>query len=247
MRTPSLTRQNDKVLIVAYGESMDKTPWEDETFDLYTLNAAHRLFDPSRASLWFQMHRPGSGEGHIDDQDHVRWLASWRGAPVLMLDKLDSVPASVAYPLQEVTANCGPGRHFYSSSIDYMAAYALYQGYSEIHLYGVDMVTPDYQARKHSLGYYLGVARGRGVGVYLPEESSLLRHTHIYGYESEPKEHERLIKHISGFVNECDRDKQKALDESQLAYGNAREQEGMRKAYRNIIEVLKLRDYGSTL
>src|SRR5574342_542386 len=99
---------------------MDKTPWDDETFDFYTLNAAHRLLDATKASLWFQMHRPGSGEGHIDDPDHIRWLSEWKGCPVLMLEPYGPVPSAVEYPLDEVTENCGPGRHFYTSSIDFM-------------------------------------------------------------------------------------------------------------------------------
>lgn len=238
MRAPSLTKQNDKVLIVAYGESMDKAPWEDEDCDLFTLNATHRLFDPGRASLWFQMHRPGSGDGHIDDPDHVAWLKEWAGCPVLMLEKYASVPSSVAFPLDNVTADCGPGRHFYASSIDFMVAYALYQRYAEIHLYGVDMLGPQYQAAKHSLGYYLGVARARGVAVATTEECSMLRHTHIYGYERAPDS--KLVKHLEGFAADCQKEKLRA-------YAESHEKEGMRKAYQNVIEILKLRENGSTV
>jgi hypothetical protein len=240
VRKPSLTKENDKVLIVAYGESMDKTPWDDESFDLFTLNAAHRLFDPGRASLWFQMHRPGSGHGHIDDPDHVAWLSGWTGCPVFMLEKYEGVPSSAAFPIDNVTSDCGPGRHFYASSIDFMVAYALYQRYSEIHLYGVDMLGPLYQAKKHSLGYYLGVARGRGVAVAMTEECSMLRYTHIYGYEDEPGENKKLVKHLEGFAADCQKEKLRA-------YAETHEKEGMRKAYQNVIEILKLRDNGSTV
>jgi hypothetical protein len=163
----------------------------------------------------------------------------------MMLEQYPGFPSAVEYPLHEVAREFG-GRYFFTSSLDYMVAYAVYQRYSEIHLYGVDMLAHDYQTRKHGLAWYLGVAAGRGIAIYLPPESGMLRHTHLYGYEQEPAEYKRMVAHLEEQAQGCDKKKAEELDESQAAWGRAREQEGMKKAYQNVAELLKLRPNGGT-
>lgn len=253
IRKPSLKRQNDKVMICAYGESMNRTPWEDTSFDCFMLNAAHRFNRPdghgslaSYASLWFQMHRPGSGDGHIDDPDHQKWLATWQGCPIFMIEKYDWVPQAVEFPIDAVTMDCGPGRHLYTTSIDFMLAYAIAQEYKEIHLYGVDLINEWYQDKRHSIGYYLGLAAGRGIEIYVPKEANLLRWSHVYGYEK-PHSDARMLAHIDDAIGETRKDQGKLNDKLIETYGAIGEQQGMRRAYENIAKLLRLRDNGSTI
>jgi hypothetical protein len=61
----------------------------------------------------------------------------------------------------------------------------MHEGFKEIHLYGVDMaVSTEYDEQRPSCEYFIGLARGRGIKVYIPEESHLLKVRYKYGYEA---------------------------------------------------------------
>ena len=80
---------------------------------------------------------------------------------------------------------------YLSSSIAYEIALAIYEGFSEIHLYGVDLNTEsEYAWQKPGVEFLLGVAAGRGIRVVLPENCPLLKGT-LYGrgFLSERGEH----------------------------------------------------------
>lgn len=73
------------------------------------------------------------------------------------------------------------GEPYLSSSIAYELALAIYEGFEEIHLYGVDLVTDaEYAWQKPGVEYLLGFALGKGIRVVLPVNCPLLRGT-LYG------------------------------------------------------------------
>lgn len=73
------------------------------------------------------------------------------------------------------------GEPYLSSSIAYELALAIYEGFEEIHLYGVDLVTDaEYAWQKPGVEYLLGFALGKGIRVVLPANCPLLRGT-LYG------------------------------------------------------------------
>ena len=73
------------------------------------------------------------------------------------------------------------GEPYLSSSIAYELALAIYEGFEEIHLYGVDLNTEsEYAWQKPGVEYLLGVAVGRGIKVVLPDNCPLLKGT-LYG------------------------------------------------------------------
>ena len=70
---------------------------------------------------------------------------------------------------------------YLSSSIAYEIALAIYEGFSEIHLYGVDLSTEaEYAWQKPGVEFLLGVAAGKGIKVVLPDNCPLLKGT-LYG------------------------------------------------------------------
>jgi hypothetical protein len=70
---------------------------------------------------------------------------------------------------------------YLSSSIALEIAMAIHEGFSEIHLYGVDLNTDaEYAWQKPGVEYMLGVAVGRGIKIVLPDNCPLLAGT-IYG------------------------------------------------------------------
>jgi hypothetical protein len=75
-------------------------------------------------------------------------------------------------------------RAYFTNSISWMIALAIYKGYKEIHVYGVNMAqTQEYQHQRPSCEHLLGWARGAGIKVYLPPQSDLLRSWMLYGFD----------------------------------------------------------------
>lgn len=93
------------------------------------------------------------------------------------------------------------GEPYLSSSIAYEIALAIYEGFGEIHLYGVDLNTEaEYAWQKPGVEFLLGVAAGRGIKVVLPDNCPLLKGT-LYGrgFMSERPEqmsYEQLAKRL---------------------------------------------------
>jgi hypothetical protein len=75
---------------------------------------------------------------------------------------------------------------YFTNSISYMLAMAIDEGYQVIHVYGVDMAQDtEYGTQRPSCEFFLGVAVGRGIQIYVPKTSDLLKVRWMYGYEDE--------------------------------------------------------------
>lgn len=83
-------------------------------------------------------------------------------------------PNAIAFPYDEVIAAIGAD--YFNSSIAYMLGLAIADGAEEIGLYGVDMkASEEYGFQRANCEYLIGVARGRGIKVYVPEISPLCK------------------------------------------------------------------------
>lgn len=84
------------------------------------------------------------------------------------------------YPLNEIVKEFGSA--YFTNSISYMIAYAVYKGYKKIELYGVDMSARDeYINQRGSVMYWIGFARAKGIDVYIA--SGIDKPFFLYGYE----------------------------------------------------------------
>ena len=77
---------------------------------------------------------------------------------------------------------------YFTSTINMMVALALYENFERIELFGFEMSSKEeYAYQKPATEFWLGIALGRGVEVYLPEGCALLGESEkIYGYEKTP-------------------------------------------------------------
>lgn len=90
--------------------------------------------------------------------------------------------------------------NYFNNSIAYMIAYALYKGYKQINLWGVDIEKrSEYEFERPCVLYWIGIARGYGVQVNT--SSGLGEVPFKYGYDTD-----RMGKLI------------KALEDRELAY-----------------------------
>jgi hypothetical protein len=75
---------------------------------------------------------------------------------------------------------------YFTNSISFMLALAIDEGYHTIQVYGVDMAQEsEYNFQRPSCEYFLGIAKGRGIEIFLPKTSDLLKVRWMYGYEDE--------------------------------------------------------------
>ena len=69
-----------------------------------------------------------------------------------------------------------------------MLALAIHEGFEEIHVYGVDMaVDTEYHHQRPSCEFFLGLAAGMGIKIFVPDTADLLKTRFLYGFD-EPKE-----------------------------------------------------------
>ena len=196
---------------------------EDEAWQIWA-HASCQPLHPSRVDRWFDLHtvetwrqgktwyRPWSNE----PATYVEWLAT-RIVPVMMQAHYPIVPASQAYPLQEIveafeivpkTWNLTPGhpdwwravkdRGEFTSTVSYMIALALFQGVEELALYGIDFIGQDPAGIERSYQragakYWVGVARGMGVPVTVARGSWFEQAPWLYGYQPTPTRPQEVL------------------------------------------------------
>jgi len=94
-------------------------------------------------------------------KEHLR-LVKKKGIPMFCTTPFKNIPNIKRYPLEDVIRKLGSD--YFGSGPDYAIAYALYKGYTSIHLYGVLMAVDDeYYLQKPTVEHWAGVALGRGV------------------------------------------------------------------------------------
>lgn len=207
-----------KVAIVGFALTKDQAPYDDPEFEVWTVNQLYR-FVPRQDRI-FQLHKRegiitanshgGDGEKHIEELKAM-------DIPIYMQERHDDIPTSVKYPFEEMVQEFGIPRKgfaekdaYFTNSISFMIALAIHEGFEEIHVYGVDMaVNEEYHFQRPSCEYYLGIAMGRGIKVYLPPESDLLRTRFTYAYEEEMEHAWKLkmdatLKHMKNQKTQVD-------------------------------------------
>lgn len=168
--------------------------WETWGLAWDLLPHCHRYFELHAFWRYFR--------GDINDAwEHWRFLAGLE-VPVYMREAERDIPRSVAYPFKEIaavigTANgwSGTDNPYCESSIGFMLAQAIYEAIvlknvSRIGIWGVDMgTTTEYAYQRPNMEYLIGFARGRGIPIFIPPQSSLLSPAHgkPYGiWEADP-------------------------------------------------------------
>jgi len=185
-----------RLAIVGFADSKKDAPYDDPSWEIWGLNDLHNSIP--RWTRWFDIHTFDNINEDVKlgrspaDKCGIGGLARL-SCPVYMQDKIPEVPNSVKFPLEEIleTFKGRSGERYFTNSVSYMIAYALYEGlvsgrqWDEIHIYGVDMaVGVEYIAQRPSCEYWIGIAEGMGVKVFIPVASDLNKCAFLYGFEA---------------------------------------------------------------
>ncbi len=177
-----------KVAILGFVQHYKLAPFDDPSFEIWGLNELYQFIP--RWDRWFEVHERTVYENDRNrTSEHIAKLRAMT-TPVYMQRHWDDIPASVEYPLQAICKMfpnpCPEARPYLTNSITYMILLAIAEGFQEIHLYGIDMShSSEYSVQRPSCEWAIGVAQGRGIKVYLPSESDLLKTIFLYGYEQD--------------------------------------------------------------
>lgn len=175
--------RRDKVALIGFSESSRHLgPYEDETYEIWGLNQVNRMIP--RADRWFDIHHNWD-EHVVEGTDHLGFLQAFPG-PIYMTQRIKTIPNSVRFPIEDCIAITG--LDYFQSTIGFMMALAIRDGFKTIALYGIDLVCgEEWDYQKPNAEWWIGYALGRGIEVLTSEKSALCRQSYRYGYESEPK------------------------------------------------------------
>jgi len=116
-----------------------------DDWEVWGINELHRHHPIELFTRWFEIHDRGDfepqGEGKPGDPEHLKQLAGFK-IPIYMHKHWDDIPASVAFPRQEIIDwhnERGNWGEYQTSSISWEVAFALMLGAEEIGIFGVDM------------------------------------------------------------------------------------------------------------
>ena len=127
-----------------------------------------------------------------DPTGNVAGMLAWlRKHPGFFTSRVyQDYPGAQAYPLQAVIDRFGHA--YFNSTVAYAFAYALYQGFDSISLFGCDFSYPNSHHAERGRGcleFWIGVACALGVNVQVAGDSTLLDSNcplslRLYGYDA---------------------------------------------------------------
>lgn len=189
-----LQKQKEKVAIVGFAPTWPQAPFKDNDFEIWGCNECHMVFP--RVDLLFELHSP---KVIIDTKKemagkHLEWLRNAK-IPLLMQKHYEDIPNSIPFPKDYIVGKYG---NYFTNTISWQIALAIDLGFKEIHLYGVNMANDEeYASQRPSVEYFVGLARGMGIEVFIPDQSDICKSWTLYGFEDEQATiiHKR-IKHF---------------------------------------------------
>jgi hypothetical protein len=169
-----------KICIVGFAPGHEKAPYDDPSFEIWGVNEMYMAQGVKRFDVLFELHDYKwicEGKRY---KEHITWLREAK-IPLMMQQHFDDIPNSVPFPRKVLEEKYGA---YFTNTISWEIALAMHIGVDEIHIYGVNMATDiEYQSQRPSCEYYIGLARGKGIKVYIPPESDLLKCFYQYGFE----------------------------------------------------------------
>lgn len=172
-----------KVVIYGCGSGKEQVveKLHDPDWDVWCLNLIP-AFDRDghvRADLWWDIHQRCA-----QTPDDMRWIESVPRPIFVPADLVDAGPNCVRFPYEELEQRFAT--NYWACTFAYQIATALYLGYTDIGLYGVELSLGTRRERTVEwacVSYWMGFAEARGVAFHLPATTRLGTHPFRYGIE----------------------------------------------------------------
>lgn len=245
-----------RVAIVGFAPHRAKAPWTDPTIEKWGCNHLWAYVpEGGQWHRWFDMHQREYIERHPTwrekEHPHETFLKTDHKRPIYMPAAQPDFPSSVAYPVEAVIAKFGPWSDYFTNGIAYMIALALFEGFREIHVYGVDMThDSEYGPQRPCVEAWLSFARGLGVNVVIPEESALFKPADgagRYGYDEVVGVWAELLRELGSMSKELDPQRESNEQQANQAMANINAIEGAKLALNSMAAKIRQRARGGAL
>ena len=190
-----------KLAIVGTADNAVDTPWDEmevwvNAEPIVKGNKRIKRFDKA-----FEVHDFGVVEKLYGSLDEYAEQMNKAGKPVFMHEVQKDIPKSLKFPREEMQKYFG--YEYYSCSIAWMLAYAIYtEQYSDIYLFGVEMAQDDeYANQRQSVEHWIGFARGKGIAVHVPPGTEIMTLADQYGYGNPSPE----LREAKDRIKTCDK------------------------------------------
>lgn len=141
---------------------------------------------------WFNLHSMNHIKARYKKREHI-WYAT-QTKPIYLQEPHPDVPSSVRFPkerLQQHFSIDGTPFRYFSCSVAWYIAFAIFEGFERIELWGFELTMSwKYAYERPCFFYWIDRARSSGIDVYLPpnvlitDAGDPLSYTgHLYGYE----------------------------------------------------------------
>ena len=213
-----------KVAIVGFASNtLHLVPWFDPEFEIWSMNQGH-MHMIRRSDRHFEMHMP-EATADVRDPDYLNFLKKMT-IPVYMIQQYDEYPTSLRYPIEDAVQYVG--QDYFMSSVAFMMTLAAMEDFQEIHLYGINLAIGDeYFYEKPNCEFLIGLLRGRGIKVYVPQASALLKQYRRYGYHVDARPAQSLKVLLAGRIQEYKARLERIQADGNVVLGAMRESEAL--------------------
>jgi hypothetical protein len=224
-------KKASKVAIIGFTDHRVEAPLTED-WERWGINELYRYMPIGHFTRWFEIHDPKVLEGdkgcpptelsggkpwppHLEAMKQIP-------QPIYMHEHYDDIPNSIPFPKDEVIAAIPQFGDYQTSSISWMLALAIAEGFEEIGVYGVDMAQEtEYFEQRPTCEFLIGVALGRGIKVHIPKTSDLMKCVGQYGFGSDDGFRLKLEERMA-WLNSQKAEYQKVLAQEEAAFNKAR-------------------------
>lgn len=169
-----------KIAIIGTASNLVDAPYGDESWEIWGLNGAYQSVP--RWDRWFDMHELSIlKKYHLPE--YFDFLAA-AGDKLMMNKKYDEFPNAKVFPAPELVKKYG---RYFTNTVAWLIALAIEEQPEEIGIWGVNMASDtEYGSQRPSCEYFMGLARGMGIKVTVPNDSEMLKCSWLYGIEGIP-------------------------------------------------------------
>lgn len=185
-------------IVGSHPDTRDNAPWDNPAVDIWVFNEAPNQSWVKRWDAVFQLHLPTVYRNPYNrtDPKHWEWLQGAHGKPIYMQARDPLVPDSVEYPLEKIYKRFLHGftkwtpdgldhLKYFTSTIAFAFALALYQNYERVLVYGIEMAsTTEYVYQRDCTAFWLGILLGYGVKVELHSAIAIFEQP-LYGFDGD--------------------------------------------------------------
>ncbi len=205
MKTVALVGFASATLGFAHDSQADEF-WSVNNAIDYNIPRIDRLFEIHPLE-YLELKSKGENNGQ---NKHWDWLLKEHPFPIYMQEVFPQFPSSVQYPFEDVYALMGgikrgerkEPKPYLTSSIGYMLPMAILEGFERIEIYGVEMASgTEYGYQKANTEFWIGMAAGQGIEIYIPEISALLN-AKLYHVDGQMIGRQTLESHLEQYTEQ---------------------------------------------